>query len=65
MGGARMSAAPADGVVDRDCKVWGAENLYVAGAAVFRTCGQATPTLTIAQLALRLADRLHRVLSSM
>jgi choline dehydrogenase-like flavoprotein len=65
MGGARMSASPADGVVDRDCKVWGVGNLYVAGAAVFRTCGHATPTLTIAQLALRLADRLHRVLSSM
>jgi choline dehydrogenase-like flavoprotein len=35
----------------------------VAGSAVFRTSGHATPTLTIAQLALRLADTLNRKLA--
>lgn len=62
MGGARMSHTADDGVVDRDCRVWGTQNLYVAGAAVFRTGSQATPTTTIVQLALRLAAELNRVL---
>ena len=63
MGGARMSSKAIDGVVDKDCRVWGVSNLYAAGSAVFRTCGHATPTLTITQLALRLADTLNRKLA--
>ena len=63
MGGARMSSNAGDGVVDKDCRVWDVNNLYVAGSAVFRTSGHATPTLTITQLALRLADTLDRRLS--
>ncbi len=63
MGGARMSSSAADGVVDKDCRVWGINNLYVAGSAVFRTSGHATPTLTITQLALRLADTLNHSLA--
>lgn len=58
MGGARMSETPETGVVDRDCKVHGAANLWVAGSAVFPTSGHANPTFTITQLALRLADHL-------
>jgi choline dehydrogenase-like flavoprotein len=58
MGGARMSDTPATGVVDSDCRVHGAANLFVAGSAVFPTCGHANPTFTIVQLALRLADHL-------
>jgi choline dehydrogenase-like flavoprotein len=63
MGGARMSSKAADGVVDRDCRVWGINNLYVAGSAVFRTSGHANPTFTITQLTLRLADTLNRRLA--
>ena len=63
MGGARMSSKPADGVVDKDCRVWDVDNLYVGGSAVFRTSGHANPTLTITQLALRLADTLDRRLA--
>jgi choline dehydrogenase-like flavoprotein len=58
MGGTRMSASSATGVVDADCKVHGLSNLYVAGSSVFPSSGAANPTLTIVQLALRLADRL-------
>jgi choline dehydrogenase-like flavoprotein len=58
MGTARMDDDPALGVVDRDCRVHGVENLYVASSAVFPTCGHANPTLTIVALALRLADHL-------
>ena len=58
MGGTRMSDDPAWGVVDRDCRVWGQERLYVAGSSVFPTGGHANPTLTITQLSLRLAEHL-------
>jgi choline dehydrogenase-like flavoprotein len=60
MGGTRMSDDPATGVVDRDMKVWGRKNLYVAGSSVFPSGGHANPTLTIVQLSLRLADHLAR-----
>ena len=53
-----MAETPDDGVVDANCKVFGQENLYVAGSSVFPSCGHANPTLTIVQLALRLADHL-------
>lgn len=58
MGGARMSATAETGVVDADCRVHGASNLYVAGSGIFATGGHANPTFTITQLALRLADHL-------
>lgn len=59
MGGTRMSADPADGVVDADCKVHGYANLYMAGSSVFATSGWANPTLTVVALSLRLADHLN------
>jgi choline dehydrogenase-like flavoprotein len=60
MGTTRMSATPARGVVDADCRVHGVDNLFVAGSSVFPTCGYANPTLTILKLALRLADHLRQ-----
>jgi choline dehydrogenase-like flavoprotein len=53
-----MAAAPAQGVVDADCRVFGVDNLYIAGSSVFPTSGHANPTYTIVQLALRLAAHL-------
>ena len=58
IGTTRMSTDPRQGVVDRDCRVHGLDNLYVASASVFPTSGQANPTLTILALALRLSDHL-------
>ena len=58
MGGTRMAASPAAGVVDKDCKVFGVDNLYIGGSSVFTTGGHASPTYTIVQLALRLGDHL-------
>ena len=58
MGTTRMSADPAEGVVTADCNVFGYDNLFVAGSSVFSTSGWANPTLTLAALALRLADHL-------
>jgi choline dehydrogenase-like flavoprotein len=58
MGTTRMHDDPKQGVVDRNCKLHGLANLYVAGSSVFPCCGWANPTLTITALALRLADHL-------
>jgi len=59
MGTTRMSADPKTGVVDKDCRVHGVANLYVAGGSVFPTSGWVNPTLTIVAMALRLADHLE------
>jgi len=62
MGTTRMSDDPATGVVTADCNVFGYDNLFIAGSSVFSTSGWANPTLTIAALALRLADHLDAAL---
>lgn len=62
MGTTRMAASEADGVVDANGRVFGLDNLYIAGSSVFPTGGAANPTLTIVALALRLADHLGEVL---
>ncbi|GAA4972974.1 GMC family oxidoreductase [Pseudonocardia tropica] len=58
-GTTRMSRDPHDGVVDPELAVHGVSGLSVVGGSVFPTSGFANPTLTIVQLALRLADRLR------
>ncbi|RMF11988.1 MAG: GMC family oxidoreductase [Alphaproteobacteria bacterium] len=58
MGTTRMAATPDKGVVDPDCRVFGTDNLYVAGSSVFPTGGWANPTLMIAALSLRLGDHI-------
>lgn len=58
MGGTRMSDSPATGVVDKDCKVFDVDNLYIGGSSVFTTGGHASPTYNIVRLALRLGDHL-------
>lgn len=57
MGTTRMSDDPRHGVVDRNCKVHGISNLYIAGSAVFTTGGYANPTLTNLALSIRVADQ--------
>jgi choline dehydrogenase-like flavoprotein len=57
-GTTRMSDDPKNGVVDRDCRVHGMSNLYLAGSSVFPNIGFANPTLTIVALSLRLTDHL-------
>ena len=59
MGTTRMHDDPTRGVVDRDCRVHGMDNLYVAGSSVFTTAGSGTPTMTLVALALRLVDHLR------
>ncbi|GAB2579077.1 GMC family oxidoreductase [Dyella jejuensis] len=59
LGTTRMSDDPRQGVVDRQCRVHGIENLHIAGSSVFPTGGWAFPTFTIVALSLRLADQLR------
>ncbi len=60
MGTTRMHEDPTRGVVDRDCRVHGVENLFIAGSSVFPSAGFANPTLTIVALSLRLAGYLRQ-----
>ncbi|MGO4330950.1 FAD-dependent oxidoreductase [Cupriavidus sp. 2TAF22] len=62
MGTTRMHDSPNSGVVDRNCRVHGLANLYVAGSSVFPTVGANFPTITIAALALRLSGHIAREL---
>lgn len=57
-GTARMGLDPRAAVVDKDLRAHDHPNLYIAGSAVFPTTGANPPTLTIAALALRLANHL-------
>jgi choline dehydrogenase-like flavoprotein len=58
MGTTRMADDPRQGVTDREGRVHGIDNLYVAGSSLFPTGGWANPTLTILALALRTAERI-------
>lgn len=54
----RMSADPAQGVVDADLRVHGVDNVFVCSTSVFPTISAVPPTLTLAAVALRLGDYL-------
>jgi choline dehydrogenase-like flavoprotein len=62
LGTTRMADDPARGVVDRDCRVHGMGNLWIASSSVFATASYARPTLTIVALAIRLAEHLNQLL---
>jgi choline dehydrogenase-like flavoprotein len=63
LGTTRMHRDGQRGVVDADCRVHGVGNLFVAGGSVFPTGGYANSSLTMAALAIRLADHLKGVLA--
>lgn len=58
MGMARMGSSIDDGVVDKNLRVFGTSNLFVAGAAVYPSSGFENPTFTAMALGLRLGDHL-------
>jgi choline dehydrogenase-like flavoprotein len=60
IGTTRMGVNANDGVVNANCGVFGAQNLFIAGSSVFRTSAAANPTLSAVALALRLGARLAR-----
>lgn len=59
-GGMCMSESPSEGAVDKHCRVWGADNVFVCGATVFPTSSHANTTFTALALTARLADELSR-----
>jgi choline dehydrogenase-like flavoprotein len=61
-GTTRMSASPADGVLDPQLAVHGFEDLFVVSSSAFVTSGQANSTFMIVVFAVRLADHLRRTL---
>ncbi|MBD0336835.1 MAG: GMC family oxidoreductase, partial [Cyanobacteria bacterium Co-bin13] len=62
VGTLRLSAN-GDGVVDADLKFLSYDNLYACDLSVFPSSPAANPTLTLAALAIRLADHLKAVVS--
>lgn len=58
LGTTRMAQTADDGVVDTDCRVFGNQNLYVAGSSIFPRGGAHNPTMPLIQFALRLSDHL-------
>ena len=58
IGTTRMSDDSDAGVVDRDCRVHGSANLYLASSSVFPTSAEANPTFVAAVLAVRLAHHI-------
>jgi choline dehydrogenase-like flavoprotein len=58
VGGARMGHSAEDGVVDRNLRVFGTNNLYVAGAATFCTTSNANTTFVALAFVTRLVEQL-------
>ena len=62
-GTCRMGFDEKTGVVDRNNRVFGLDNLFVSGACTFPTSGTANPTNTVVAMTLRLADHIRKVLA--
>jgi len=61
IGTTRAARDPRQGVVDGDGRVFGIDNLYVAGSSVFPTSSHLPPTLSLVALAIRLGAHLAAV----
>ena len=64
IGTTRMASRSDLGIVDKDLKVFGIENLYITGSSVFPTSSIVNPTFTIIALSLRLGEKLLSLSSS-
>lgn len=64
IGATRISANPAHGVVDANCRIHAIDNVYIGSSSVFPTSGHSNPTLTILALVMRMADHLKEKLQS-
>lgn len=59
LGGARFGDDPNDSVLNKDCKAWNFDNLYVTDGSFMPTSGGGNPTLTIQANAFRVAELLR------
>jgi len=55
-----MGAKKDNSVVNSDQQSWDHDNLYLVGSGTFATGATANPTLTLAALSLRTADKILR-----
>ena len=62
LGGARFGTEPGDSVLDRNCRAWHFDNLYVTDGACMPTSGSGNPTHTIEANAFRVADEILKAL---
>jgi len=60
LGGARFGNDARDSVLDKNCRAWHFDNLYVTDGAFMPTSGSGNPTLTIQANAFRVADVMLR-----
>ncbi|MFD4658171.1 GMC family oxidoreductase [Kitasatospora sp. NPDC058444] len=60
-----MGDSPANSVVDHWQRCWDHPNLYAVGCGSMPSLGTSNPSLTMAALALRSAERMHRDLSAL
>jgi choline dehydrogenase-like flavoprotein len=58
LGGARFGTDRADSVLDKTCRAWDFDNLYVTDGSFMPTSGSGNPTHTIEANAFRVADEL-------
>jgi choline dehydrogenase-like flavoprotein len=58
LGGARFGLDRNDSVLDKECRAWDFDNLYVTDGSFMPTSGGANPTHTIEANAFRIADHL-------
>lgn len=64
LGTTRMGWSAEDGVVDSNLRVFGTDNLYVAGSSVWASAGISNPTFSIITFSIRLADHIGETLST-
>lgn len=62
MGATRMHNDEKFGVTNANAKVYGHDNLYIAGSSLFPSAGFTNPTLTLVALAIRLAEHIRKQL---
>jgi choline dehydrogenase-like flavoprotein len=58
LGGARFGSDERDSVLDKNCRAWHFDNLYVTDGCFMPTSGSGNPTLTIQANAFRVGDAL-------
>ena len=59
-----MNDDPSSGVVDRDCRAHGIDNLFIADASFMPSSAACNPSLTVAANALRVATAIQRRLAT-
>ena len=62
LGGARFGNDRSDSVLDKNCRAWDFDNLYVTDGAFMPTSGGANPTNTIEANSFRVADQLRSLI---